>query len=205
MQALERLADAVQRLANSSASSPASAPDYQKPLELFREFDWTSIGAEVEREDSCGAAIVSWQGKQYLRRSPSNKFGEAVWFSRCTGKGDEGQNIYERLITFKPLLKVEIEPLPEKVSRLVNASRSTQKTLDSERSPSCAVFAGNHRKYTAQIELVQQATKHTFAQVQAIAKKALGYSINSPQEVQSEEDCIKLLAAMQSDHDEAPF
>lgn len=73
----------------------------------------------VERSDQYGAAIVSWRGVQFVRRSPSNKFGEAIWFSRCVGKGDDGSNIYERLITFRPLSKTEVEPLPEKVRRLV--------------------------------------------------------------------------------------
>jgi hypothetical protein len=75
----------------------------------------------VERQDQYGAAIVSWNGQQYTRRSPSNKFGEAVWFSRCVGKDESGQNKYERLITFKPTSKAQVDPIPEKVSRLMTA------------------------------------------------------------------------------------
>jgi hypothetical protein len=35
-----------------------------------------------------------------------------------TGKDENGENKYERLITFKPMSKVEVEPLPEKVLHL---------------------------------------------------------------------------------------
>ena len=116
MVALERLADAVERLAPTSTA----APNYTRPLETFKTFDWESIGATVERLDQYGPAIVSWRGQQFVRRSPSNKFGEAIWYSRCVGKDEVGENRYERLITFKPISKTEVEPLPEKVKRLVD-------------------------------------------------------------------------------------
>jgi len=115
MVALERIADSIQQLVPLSTA----APNYQKPLESFARFDWESIGVTVERSDQFGAAVVSWRGLQFVRRSPSNKFGEAIWFSRCTGKDDSGENKYERLITFKALSRVEVEPVPEKVSRLM--------------------------------------------------------------------------------------
>ncbi len=115
MQALERIANAVERLVPSSTA----APNYQRPLEEFSTFDWSSISATVERSDQYGAGIVSWRGQLYTRRSPSNKFGEAIWFSRCVGKGEDGENRYERLITFKPLSKKEVEPVPLKVQKLM--------------------------------------------------------------------------------------
>jgi hypothetical protein len=111
---LERMAIALDRL------SPRTAPNYQFPLESFRGFDWSAIGATVDKSDQHGAAVVSWNGQQYTRRSPSNKFDPAVWFSRCVGKGDDDKNVYERLVTFKPLSKTEVDPLPEKVTRLAN-------------------------------------------------------------------------------------
>ncbi|MEP0755614.1 single-stranded DNA-binding protein [Trichocoleus sp. Lan] len=111
---VSRLADAVERMAPANTV----APNYQRPLESFTKFDWASISATVERSDQYGAAVVNWHGQQFTRRSPSNKFGEAVWFSRCVGKSEDGQNVYERLITFKPVSKVEVEPLPNKVTRL---------------------------------------------------------------------------------------
>lgn len=112
--ALESIAASIQQLVPANTA----APNYQRPLETFARFDWESVRVTVERSDQYGAAIVSWRGLQFVRRSPSNKFGEAIWFSRCTGKDDSGENKYERLITFKVLSRVEIEPVPEKVSRL---------------------------------------------------------------------------------------
>lgn len=112
MLALEQIADCLNTL------TPKTAPNYQRNIEEFKRFDWASIDVTVERSDQYGAAIVTWKGYQFIRRSPSNKFGVAVWFSRCTGKDDTtGENVYERLITFKPVSDKEVEPLPEKVSR----------------------------------------------------------------------------------------
>lgn len=113
--ALERIADALERLAPTSVA----APNYIKPLEQFADFDWATIGAAVDKSDQYGAAIISWRGQQFVRRSPQNKFGEAIWFSRCVGKDDQGENRYERLITFKPISNVEVEPVPEKILRLL--------------------------------------------------------------------------------------
>lgn len=93
------------------------APNYQLSLERWQGFDWASIGATVERVDSYGAAVISWRGQMFVRRSPANKFEAAIWFSRCTGKDERGENQYERLCTFKPV--PQAEPLPERVMRLV--------------------------------------------------------------------------------------
>ncbi len=113
---LERVAMFLTSCANAlDRLSPKTAPNYQFPLEQFKTFDWSSIGATIEKCDQYGAAVVSWNGQQYTRRSPSNKFDPAVWFSRCVGKGDDDKNVYERLVTFKPLSKTEVDPLPEKV------------------------------------------------------------------------------------------
>ena len=111
MIALERIADALEQLV------PSNAPNYQRSLSQFRSFDWSSINATIDKSDSYGAAVVSWKNRQFVRRSPSNKYGEAIWFSRCKGKSPEGENEYERLITFKPLSKQEVEPIPEKVTK----------------------------------------------------------------------------------------
>jgi hypothetical protein len=115
MVALERIADSISAIAPVSTA----APNYQRPLETFARFDWESIGATVERSDQYGAAVVSWRGLQFVRRSPSNKFKEIIFFSRCVGKDDDGNNKYERLISFKAVSKVEVEPLPDKVTRFV--------------------------------------------------------------------------------------
>jgi hypothetical protein len=98
----------------SDAERPA--PNYQSRIEDFQNFDWASIGATIEYTDSDGVAVVSWRGNQFLRRSAQNKFKPAIWFSRAVGKDENGENRYERLISFKQL--AEVEPLPEKVRRL---------------------------------------------------------------------------------------
>lgn len=92
---------------------PRTAPDLVHPLHAFSGFDWASIGARVIEKDSSGAALVSWGGHVYKRRSPANKFEAAIWFSRCTGKDE-----YERLITFKRVNST-VEPIPEKLSTLL--------------------------------------------------------------------------------------
>ena len=101
-QALERIADAVRFL------SPASAPNYQYPLEKFIGFDWDSISAVVEVVDQFGPSIVSWANSQFLRRSPANQLLNAIWFSRCTGRDELGGNKYDRLITFRPGPTIEV-------------------------------------------------------------------------------------------------
>ena len=94
-------------------------PSYQYDLSAFPRFDWESIGAVVLERDKCGATVVSWGGHDYIRRSPQNKFGEAIWFSRCTGKDENGENAYQRLITFKRRDRSQVEPLPERVQQRI--------------------------------------------------------------------------------------
>lgn len=104
-------------LLQQSISVSKAPPNYTRALAEFPSFDWTSIGASIVQTDNYGAAIVRWGGRDYVRRSPSNKFGEAIWFSRSVGKDEMGNNTYERLITFKP--QAEAEALPNRVlSRL---------------------------------------------------------------------------------------
>lgn len=90
-----------------------AAPNYQFALDKFATFDWPSIGAVVADYDSDGASAILWRKNVYLRRSPTNKFGAAIWFSRCVGRDEKGANIYEKLITFKAMS--DAEPLPERV------------------------------------------------------------------------------------------
>lgn len=86
-------------------------PDYRRPLAMFKDFDWSSVGAEVVARDSHGVSSVQWNGHQFTRRSGDGKFGKAIWFSRSIGK-QEGENQYARLIAFKGDGKVEAEPVP---------------------------------------------------------------------------------------------
>jgi len=93
-------------------------PNYQQDLRHFKSFDWSSINARVIHKDSDGAAIVEWRGKNYVRRSPDNKYEPTIFFSRANGKNEDGSNRYERLITFKTA-KTGVEPVSGKVQRLV--------------------------------------------------------------------------------------
>jgi hypothetical protein len=107
---LDRIATALETLASNG--KPAS-PNYTRPIEQFHSFDWESIHAAVIRADNDGPTHVEWGGETWTRRSPVNKFGAAIWYSRANGKDEEGSVLYLRLITFKEML--DADPLPNKV------------------------------------------------------------------------------------------
>lgn len=109
---LERLTLAVESLAR--AGQPAE-PNLVRPLEEYRTFDWASIGASIVREDPDGPTHVEHGGFLYTRRSPNNKFGAAIWYSRADGKDDDGNTRYLKLISFKPL--ADAEALPRSVEQ----------------------------------------------------------------------------------------
>lgn len=96
------------------------APNYKGNLDRFHAFDWSRIGATVEQEDVDGVAAVLWHNNYYVRRSAANKFEPAIWFSRPIGKDEDGNNRYERLITFKR--QATVEPLPDRVRQTVRRS-----------------------------------------------------------------------------------
>ena len=104
-ESLTRIAIALELMIPQKA-----APNYQLELQNFTTFDWSSIGAKVAERDSGGASAILWRNNIYVRRSPTNKFGDAIWFSRCTGRDEKGANQYERLITFKAMSNAT--PLP---------------------------------------------------------------------------------------------
>jgi hypothetical protein len=82
------------------AISSNTAPNYQRLLSEYPTFDWASIGASVLNRDGDGVTSVEWNGQIFTRRSPSNRFQEAVWFSRHLGQDSDGNKRYARLITF---------------------------------------------------------------------------------------------------------
>ena len=92
---LERIAESLEKMSGADATRPK----YVKPIADFPNFDWSSIGAVVTQSDRYGAAVVSWRGQMYVRRSKAD-FGEDVWFSRGIGKDESGRNTYETLIKF---------------------------------------------------------------------------------------------------------
>jgi len=108
---LTRIADALERLANNG--KPVE-PGFVRPIEEYASFDWDSIGAVVMRSDQDGPTHVEWGGFTWTRRSPQNKFEPSVWYSRSAGKDDNGEVLYLRLISFKPLH--DVDPLPRAVA-----------------------------------------------------------------------------------------
>jgi hypothetical protein len=100
------------------AISSNPAPNYQRPLSEYPTFDWASIGATILNRDSDGATAVEWNGQVFTRRSPSNKFQEAVWFSRHLGQDSDGNKRYARLITFKVL--GDAEPIAAKAKKAIH-------------------------------------------------------------------------------------
>ena len=111
-----RIADAMDRLVILlERMLPAKAPDVVLDISEFATFDFSSIGAVVVQSDEEGPTVVNWRGQPFFRRSPNNKFAAAIWFSRCTGKDERGENTYERLCTFKALNHRSVDELPDKV------------------------------------------------------------------------------------------
>jgi DdrB-like protein len=119
MQAISNSLDEIESHLRQIAISNNPAPNYQRQLSEYPTFDWTSINATVLGEDGDGATTVEWAGQVFTRRSPSNRYGEAIWFSRCVGKDLDGNNKYVRLITFKA--PAEASPIPEKARKGAHA------------------------------------------------------------------------------------
>jgi DdrB-like protein len=101
------------------AISSNPAPNYQRPLSEYADFDWPSIGASVLNQDDDGVTAVEWNGQVFTHRSPNNKFDAAVWFSRFVGKDADGNNKYVRLISFKAVS--EAEPIAAKAKKAIRA------------------------------------------------------------------------------------
>src|SRR5215467_11636464 len=101
------------------ALSSNPAPNYQRPLSEYLTFDWASIGATVLNRDGDGATAVEWNGQVFTRRSPSNKFDVAVWFSRHLGQDADGNKRYARLISFRVLS--DAEPIAAKAKKAIRA------------------------------------------------------------------------------------
>jgi len=99
------------------AVSSNPAPNYQRPLSEYPTFDWPSIGATVLNRDGDGATPVEWSGQVFTRRSPSNKFQCAIWFSRQLGQDADGNKRYTRLITFRDLN--DVEPIAAKAKKAI--------------------------------------------------------------------------------------
>jgi hypothetical protein len=116
--ALDRIARALETLAMANAP----APNFAKPIQMYANFEFEGIGAKVKAKDTHGVSAVEWGGYIWTRRSPQNKFGEAIWFSRPLGKAEDGSVKYARLITFRKF--TEAEPLPARTERAASGGKA---------------------------------------------------------------------------------
>ena len=79
---LQRIAAAVERIADAmEAKGEFHAPNHQFPLSSYRQFDWSSIQAEVMEVDAHGPTLVKHKNRIYKRRNGDGKFGDAIWYS----------------------------------------------------------------------------------------------------------------------------
>lgn len=99
--------DTVTALLQQMASVTPAAPDFVRPIDEFKSFDFSIIGARAVAVDAYGPTQVEWGGYIWTRRNPVNKFDPAIWYSRPCGKDEAGHNKYLRLITFKKLASAE--------------------------------------------------------------------------------------------------
>lgn len=101
------------------AISSNPAPNYQRALNEYPNFDWSSIGATVLTRDKDGVTAVEWNSQVFKRRAPNNKYDAAIFFSRCLGKDSAGNNQYARLIKFTP--PAEAEPISDKAKKAIRS------------------------------------------------------------------------------------
>jgi hypothetical protein len=124
--ALEGIAEALKRIETAQlAIASQHPPNWRRPLASYTNGWPQAINAFVVAEDNLGPTVVSWMGHIYTRRCGENKkYGAAIWFSRSTGKGENGEIDYARLITFADDAKPQAEPMPEYVVRALQAKQS---------------------------------------------------------------------------------
>lgn len=121
---VQRTAIAVEQIATALGThfKVNMTPNYEFDLGEYQNFDWSRINAKIIAiQDEC-ATIVQWNGKNYKRRSPDNKFGAVIYFSRHIGKDANGDNCYEQLIAFKPADKLKVEPIGYAAQAYINSN-----------------------------------------------------------------------------------
>lgn len=108
------LTESIKRIEMSVlAIASQNPPNWKRPLAAYKNGWIAAIGAYEIAKDQHGPTVVWWAGHQYTRRCGSNpKYGAAIWFSRATGKGEDGETAYARLITFEDGAAPTAEPLP---------------------------------------------------------------------------------------------
>lgn len=115
---LNRLLEALQ-----AQQTDATGPNLRRSLDDYPGFVWASIGAEIIAADADGPTILRYQGQEWKRRTHP-KFGQDIWYSRATGRDEQGNVAFARLITFGGE-DDPVEPLPEKLRRRLPAQPAT--------------------------------------------------------------------------------
>jgi hypothetical protein len=132
---IEALLANIAESLNKIALALNASTEIRKSIGEYLDFDWASIGAKVLKSDADGPGVVEHSGKIYKRRAPDNRFAAAIWFSRCTGKAEDGANQYETLISFEQL-SAEIEPIGRKARQILQSIITRQtKPIAPERKP----------------------------------------------------------------------
>ena len=126
---ITRIADALDVIARAGAPQE---PNYIKPIGEYTGFDWSTIGATVVSSDRDGPTHLEYGGFVWTRRSPSNKYNPAVWYSRANGKDADGNTQYLKLITFREITGAD--PIPDKVAAAIPAA-STPKPAPPTSAP----------------------------------------------------------------------
>jgi hypothetical protein len=111
----------IEELLQREPSTTGAIVPEEYPLTAFAAFDWAGRGYEVLAQDEDGPTLIQKGGASYKRRSPTNKFGEVIYFSRATGKKEDGSPEYQRILTFKPIAAPD--PLPRKVQQVVSNAK----------------------------------------------------------------------------------
>lgn len=101
--ALNRIAGAVEELADAQKLQASRAARYTRKIKEYAEFDWASIEAQVLlRDRDKMVSVVRWQGNEYTRRNKNND----IWFSRKIGQRPDPRSggmvpTYDTLIVFR--------------------------------------------------------------------------------------------------------
>ncbi|MBN1261107.1 MAG: hypothetical protein JXB35_10540 [Anaerolineae bacterium] len=132
-QLLERAVMALEGILHVLQGDREAGPSLRRNIDEYATFDWGKIGAQVVASDAYGPTIVVALGCEWKRRSHP-KFGNDIWYSRSSGRGDDGEVKYLRLITFGE--DEPVEPLPEKLlQRLGKTPPAPPSTTQTQQAP----------------------------------------------------------------------
>lgn len=103
-------------------NSLAHEQNWKRLLTEYKTFNWESIGAIIIEADEHGPTVVEWNMHRYQRRSPENKYGADIWYSRAAGRDESGDINYIRLITFTGD-RYQVDDLSQSAKYMMNDQR----------------------------------------------------------------------------------